>query len=106
MKRFFGSLVLEELGKESISIFQLRSPPDGSDVLGFPCGVSFESVEARQEVEGSRGRGHSSVCKKLYAKAGNYEGNGCYIQSTELTLRSESEYRGIYCSFKEGGVRR
>ena len=20
------------------------------------------------------------VCKKLYAKAGNYEGNGCYIQ--------------------------
>jgi hypothetical protein len=25
-------------------------------------------------------RGHSSVCKKLYAKAGNYEGNGCYIQ--------------------------
>jgi hypothetical protein len=55
MKRFFGSLVLEELGKESISIFQPRSPPDGSDVLGFPCGVSFESVEARQEVEGSRG---------------------------------------------------
>jgi hypothetical protein len=25
-------------------------------------------------------RGHSSVCKKLYAKEGNYEGNGCYIQ--------------------------